>query len=75
MKLRENVELITIAELRARHGKMTQEELAKKLETSQTTISKWEKDISSISAINLVKLCRFFNVTTDALLAQYIFEN
>lgn len=60
--------MVTIAELRARNGKMTQTELAKKIGTSQTTISAWEKDISVISAPHLRRLCLFFNVSADDLL-------
>lgn len=60
--------MITIAELRARNGKMTQAELAKNIGTSQTTISAWEKDISVISAPHLKKICLFFNVSADSLL-------
>lgn len=60
--------MITIAELRAKHGKMSQKELAKKIGTSQTTISSWEKDISVISAPHLKRLCLFFNVSADDLL-------
>ncbi|QHZ49904.1 helix-turn-helix transcriptional regulator [Paenibacillus larvae] len=59
---------VTIAELRARNGKMTQTELAMKIGTSQTTISTWEKDISVISAPHLKRLCLFFNVSADELL-------
>ncbi len=60
--------MVTIAELRARHGKMSQKELAEKIGTSQTTISTWEKDISVISAPHLKRLCLFFNVSADDLL-------
>lgn len=59
---------VTIAELRATNGKMTQTELAMKIGTSQTTISTWEKDISVISAPHLKRLCLFFNVSADELL-------
>jgi DNA-binding XRE family transcriptional regulator len=65
----ENVqELITIAELRARKGKMTQAELAQVLGTTQTTVSQWEKDIYSISTPYLVKLCRYFGVSSNKIL-------
>ncbi|MNW47244.1 helix-turn-helix protein [compost metagenome] len=60
--------MVTIAELRARHGKMTQYELAKRIGTSQATISSWEKDITVISAVHLKKLCIFFNISADSLL-------
>lgn len=63
-----HLEMVTIAELRARNGKMTQKELADSIGTTQTTISAWEKDITVISAPHLIKLCRFFRVSSDSLL-------
>lgn len=60
--------MVNIAELRARHGKMSQKELAKEIGTSQTSISLWEKDINTISAPYLVKICKFFGVSSDDLL-------
>ena len=61
-------EIVTIAELRARNNKMSQQELAVALGTTQTTVSFWEKDIGSISAPYLVKVCRYFGVSADKLL-------
>lgn len=61
-------EIITIAELRAKKGKMSQSQLADALGTSQTTVSMWEKDITSMSTPYLVKLCRYFGVSADKLL-------
>lgn len=60
--------MITIAELRARHNKMTQQQLANELGVHQETVSRWEKDISRINSIHLKKLCLFFNVSADDLL-------
>lgn len=60
--------MITIAELRARHNKMTQQQLAKKIGVHQETVSRWEKDISRINSIHLKKLCLLFNVSADDLL-------
>lgn len=60
--------MVTIAELRARHGKMSQKELAAKIGTTQTSISAWEKNIESISAPYLKRLCLYFNVSSDSLL-------
>ena len=60
--------MVTIAELRARNGKMTQSELAEHIGTSQTTISSWEKNIEVISAPHLKRLCIFFGVSADDLL-------
>lgn len=60
--------MITIAELRARNDKMTQRELADELGVHQETVSRWEKDISRITSIHLVKLCLFFDVSADDIL-------
>lgn len=61
-------EIITIAELRARKGKMSQADLAKALGTSQTSVSAWEKDIWTISTPYLVKVCRYFGVPSTKIL-------
>lgn len=60
--------MVTIAELRARKGKMSQKDLAIIIGTTQTSISLWEKDISKISAPYLIKLCKYFGVSSDDLL-------
>ncbi|WP_121605429.1 helix-turn-helix domain-containing protein [Virgibacillus sp. Bac332] len=60
--------MITIAELRARNGKMSQKELAMEIGTSQTTVCAWEKDISVISSKHLKKVCLYFRVSADDLL-------
>ena len=60
--------MLTIAELRARKGKMSQRQLAQELGTTQTSVSMWEKDISTISTPYLIKLCRYFGVSADELL-------
>ncbi|ANZ97941.1 helix-turn-helix domain-containing protein [Brochothrix thermosphacta] len=60
--------MITIAELRAKNGKMSQRTLAREIDTTQTSISNWEKDPLSMNAENIVKLCLYFNVTSDEIL-------
>lgn len=60
--------MITIAELRARNGKISQSKLAKDLGVSLTTVASWEKDQLSINSKNLVKLAEYFNVSADSLL-------
>jgi len=60
--------LITIAELRAKNGKMSQRTLAREIDTTQTSISNWKKDPLSMNAENIVKLCLYFNVTSDEIL-------
>lgn len=60
--------MITIAELRARNNKMTQKQLADELGVDVSSIIRWEKDITSISATSLKKLAEYFNVSSDSLL-------
>lgn len=60
--------MITIAELRAKNGKISQRTLAREIDTTQTSISNWEKDPLSMNAENIVKLCLYFNVTSDEIL-------
>lgn len=70
--VKNNLDIITIAELRAKKGKMTQLQLAEALGTSQTSVSLWESDINTISTPYLVKLCRFFGVSADRLLGIWM---
>ncbi|HJD05605.1 MAG TPA: helix-turn-helix domain-containing protein [Candidatus Onthoplasma faecipullorum] len=56
-----------IRELRKEKG-ITQTELAKEISTTQDTISLWELGKSYPDIINVVKLCKFFGVTSDYLL-------
>lgn len=60
--------MVTIAELRARHNKMSQQELADKIGVGVDSVRRWEKDIYTISASNLKKLVVFFGVSADDLL-------
>ena len=59
--------MVTIRELRARN-RMTQVELAKEIGVNKNSITRWENDITTISGENLIKVAKFFNVTTDSLL-------
>nr|DAQ94367.1 MAG TPA: helix-turn-helix domain protein [Caudoviricetes sp.]DAX55002.1 MAG TPA: helix-turn-helix domain protein [Caudoviricetes sp.] len=59
---------ITIAELRARHDKMTQSQLAELVGVRTQTINAWEKDITSIKAQHLLKLCEVLGTTASDLL-------
>ncbi|MCW6682034.1 helix-turn-helix transcriptional regulator [Aerococcaceae bacterium NML160702] len=59
---------ITIAELRARNGKMTQQEFAESIGVSPQTVSSWEKNIYSIRPVHLLKVCERYNVTSKELL-------
>lgn len=47
---------------------MTQTQLAKEISTTQDTISLWELGKSYPDVINLVKLAKFFGVSTDYML-------
>lgn len=43
-------------------------QLSRILKISDTTISRWENDINEITAENLYKVAKFFNVSCDYLL-------
>lgn len=60
--------MITIAELRARNNKMSQQKLADEIGVGVDSVRRWEKNIYTISANNLKKLAIYFNVSTDDLL-------
>lgn len=59
---------ITIAELRAKNGKMSQTELAKRLNVAQSTVAGWEQNIESIRGTHLVRLCHEFKVKASDIL-------
>jgi len=58
---------IKIKELRKKHN-LSQQELAKKLGTSTSNISKWERDILIPDIYYIKDLCNLFNVTIEDLL-------
>lgn len=60
--------MITIAELRARNNKMSQQKLADEIGVGVDSVRRWERDIYTISANNLKKLATYFNVSADDLL-------
>lgn len=53
-----------------KEANITQSELAKKLNLSFGTISKYEKDEISIPSETLLKIANIFDVTTDYLLGR-----
>lgn len=57
-----------ISELRFQNDGMTQRDLAKAINVTQASVSRWEKDQLKISGENLIKLSLFFDVSTDELL-------
>ncbi len=63
-----------LSELRAAKG-MTQEELAKCLEVSDKTISKWECGASEPSLAMLSAIADHFGVSTDRLLGRDEYDN
>ena len=65
--------MTTIAELRARKNKMSQKELAEKIGVTPTTICNWEKNIYQMTAENIVKVCEFFEISSDELLGTKFF--
>ena len=56
-----------IKELRTEKD-LTQEDLAKKLFVHRTTVKDWEVRGKEPNYVTLIKLAKFFNVTTDYLL-------
>lgn len=58
---------LSIKELRARHD-MNQHQLALKMGVTQTTVSRWERNVESITASQLIKLCLMFDVSADDIL-------
>ena len=49
-------------------NKLSQQELAKKLNVSQRSISNWENGVREPDFETLILIARFFSVTTDYLL-------
>lgn len=58
-----------LLELRTEKG-ISQKKLAKILQVSSSNISYWEQNKGEPAASNIVKLAKFFNVSTDYLLGQ-----
>lgn len=56
--------------LRKMRNKMTQEELAEKLEVSRQTISKWELDTVYPEMEKVIELCKLFSCTMDELVRE-----
>lgn len=63
-----NEATITIAELRAKHGKMSQKDFGKSIGVSAQTVNAWEKDVFKISPKNLAKIREVYGVSTSELL-------
>lgn len=57
-----------------KENNMTQQQLADKLFTSQDTISLWERGKSYPDAINVIKMSKIFDVSTDYILCADSFD-
>lgn len=60
---------VILRELRIER-KISQSELAKALNVSQSIIARWESDECEPTATNIIALANYFNVTTDYLLGR-----
>ena len=58
---------ITILEIRAKN-KLNQKEFGKTVGVTAQTVSSWEKNIKSISAENLIKVCQIYGIKSSDLL-------
>ena len=56
-----------IKELRA-DRKMSQEELAQKLNITQSTVGKYEREERDLNTELIIKICKLFNISADYLL-------
>ena len=65
---------ITQIEYLRKREKMSQEQLADKLEISRQTISEWERGITYPSVEKLIELTKIFNVYLDFLVFGKIFK-
>ena len=63
-----------IKDLRLNRG-LSQVELAKQLFVTKQCISNWENGNIIPSAEMLIKIARYFSVSTDYLLGEYTFPN
>ena len=64
MKFGENLKIIR------KNKKMSQEELAEKLNVSRQSVSKWETGESYPEMNNILELCRIFNIKINELIHQ-----
>ena len=56
-----------IKELRVER-KMSQDELAQKLNITQSTVAKYEREDRDLNTELIIKICRLFNISADYLL-------
>ncbi|MBQ7372953.1 MAG: helix-turn-helix transcriptional regulator [Clostridia bacterium] len=60
---------LRIKELREQKG-LSQKQLAKLLGSTQTKISKYEREAVDLSTKQILLICKIFNVTSDYLLGR-----
>ena len=58
-----------LRELRLEKG-LSQRQLAESLEMKHANISRWESGLQDPTSVNIIKIARFFGVTTDYLLGE-----
>lgn len=58
---------ITILEIRAKN-KLNQKEFGETVGVTAQTVGSWEKNIKSISAENLIKVCQIYGIKSSDLL-------
>lgn len=51
-------------------NKLSQKELASKLDTTVKTVSHWKTGYSEPSIVQIVELCNIFEISTDELLCK-----
>jgi len=51
-------------------NKLSQKELASKLDTTVKTVSHWETGYSEPSIVQIIELCNIFEISTDELLCK-----
>lgn len=66
MKLKDNQLRNSLAALRAERG-LTQEEVARELNVTRQTVSKWERGLMAPDTVNLAALGRLYGVSLDEL--------
>ena len=57
------------------YSKMTQEQLAEKMEVSKTTIQNWERGRTKVKPAHLKRLAYLFNVSETSLIAELNRDN
>ena len=64
LKFKENLRLLR------KENKITQEQLAKSLDTTLKTVSHWETGYTEPSLAQLLKIAEIFGITVDELLTE-----